>query len=132
MTYAHISQDEFLRRAQEIPAGAKKAALLTGEKTGPYATMVVVAENVVGKAEVHEHAADAWMVMRGKGVFILGGRLVNPVLHKELEWLGDRIDGGERLEVKAGDIIDIPPGIPHQIDASHSRLELFIVKINNL
>ncbi|MSR85682.1 hypothetical protein EXS71_04610 [Candidatus Uhrbacteria bacterium] len=132
MTYFSFTRAELLRRAEEIPAGAKKALLLSGEKTNPYSTMIVVAENVLGKAEVHERSADAWMVLRGQGTFILGGRLIKPERHKEHEWLGEGIEGGTRLAVHEGDLLDIPPGIPHQIDVQTSRLELLIVKINQL
>ena len=49
---------------------------------------------------------------------------------REGEWTADEISGGEIGEVGEGDLIDIPAGVPHQIDAVGTRLELQIVKIN--
>ena len=38
--------------------------------------------------------------------------------------------GGESFLAKEGDVVDIPPGVPHQIDVRGGRMETIIVKIS--
>ena len=114
-----------------IGEGVKKSVLLSGSKEGPYLIMAVVVDDILPKAEVHEEAADVWQVVKGDAIFIIGGELENPTLHKPKEWVADSIRGGTEYPVKPGDVVDVPPGVPHQIDARGRRVELLIIKINS-
>lgn len=118
----------------ELAAGsrAKTVKLLSGSWDGPYAVASVVLDDVLPDAEMHEHAADIWFVRKGSAKFILGGELKNPVSLRKGEKTAASIAGGKEQEVAEGDVIDIPPGVPHQIDARGRRIELLIVKINGL
>jgi len=109
---------------------AKTVKLLSGVWDGPYAVASVVFDNVMADAELHERAADIWIVQKGSAKFILGGELKNPVSLRTGEKTSASIAGGKEQEVAEGDVIDIPPGIPHQIDARGRRIELLIVKVN--
>ena len=109
---------------------AKTVKLLSGVWDGPYAVASVVFDNVMADAELHERAADIWIVQKGSAKFILGGELKNPVSWRTGEKTSASIAGGKEQEVAEGDVIDIPPGIPHQIDARGRRIELLIVKVN--
>ena len=109
---------------------AKTIKLLLGAWDGPYALACVVFDNVMADAELHERAADIWIVQKGSAKFILGGELKNPVSLRTGEKTSASIAGGKEQEVAEGDVIDIPPGIPHQIDARGRRIELLIVKVN--
>lgn len=129
---AVISKEKVEESVTLVPAGVKKSVTLTGSKEGPYSVMAVVVNNLLPKAEVHEKSADVWQVLKGEAVFIIGGELESPILHKPKEWVADFIRGGEKYPVKPGDIIDIPAGVPHQIDTRGKRIELVIVKINGL
>lgn len=100
------------------------------EPEGQYKIGLVVFNNVLPNAEVHTASADVWHVVDGSGTFILGGKLKNGVEKKPNEWVAGSIVGGERKEVAAGDIIDIPAGIPHQIDAQGKFLVMLIIKAN--
>lgn len=115
-----------------IPSGNKKSIILSGTKEGPYSTAIVVADDILPKAEVHEESADVWQVIRGEATFIIGGKLEDPSSHKPKEWIAETISGGQEYSAGPGDMIDIPPGVPHQIDARGKRIELLIVKVNNL
>jgi mannose-6-phosphate isomerase-like protein (cupin superfamily) len=94
-----------------------------------YKIDLVVFSNVLPNAEVHTTSADIWYIVEGNGAFILGGELKNGVEKKPNEWVAESIEGGERREVAAGDIVDIPVGIPHQIDAAEKFIAMIIVKI---
>ena len=125
-----IRKDEVSQAGASVERNVKKAVLFSGAWDGTYAVAVVVVDGIKPKAEVHERAADVWRVMKGSGKFILGGAMQNAEKIREGEWTADEISGGEIGEVGEGDLIDIPAGVPHQIDAVGTRLELQIVKIN--
>ncbi len=109
--------------------GGKHVSWLSEPEGQKYKIGLVVFNNVLPNAEVHKTSADVWYVVEGHGTFILGGELENGTEKKPNEWVAGSIQGGEQKEVTAGDIIDIPVGIPHQIDARGKFLAMIIVKI---
>lgn len=113
-----------------IGAGIKKSSLLSGSWGDSYAIATIVVDNIIPPAEVHKNAADVWIALKGKSSFILGGKLVKPTENSPGEFNAESISGGERREILPGDVVDIPAGIPHQIDARGSRAEFLIIKIN--
>lgn len=94
-----------------------------------YKIGLAVFNNVLPDAEVHKTSADVWRVIEGNGIFIVGGELENGREKKPNEWVAGSIQGGERKEVGAGDMIDVPVGVSHQIDAREKFLAMIIVKI---
>ncbi len=119
-----------------IGAG-KHVILLSGDWKGPYAVAVVVIDDIKASAEVHKTSADVWQVIDGNATFILGGSLLMPTekISGELieeTIIADTITGGEPIKIFPGDVIDVPPGVPHQIDARGGRVELLINKINGV
>ena len=67
-----------------------------------------------GNPEQHDAIIDIVMVQSGEGTLVLGGTMVGRRATATAgEWLGTRLDGGERHPVGAGDIVHIPAGIPH-------------------
>src|SRR5262245_39136460 len=66
-----------------------------------------------GNPEQHDAIIDVVMVQSGDGTLVLGGTMVGQRATSAGEWLGTRLDGGERHAIGAGDIIHIPAGIPH-------------------
>jgi mannose-6-phosphate isomerase-like protein (cupin superfamily) len=67
-----------------------------------------------GNPEQHDAIIDIVMVQSGEGTLVLGGTMVGRRGTATAgEWLGTRLDGGERHPIGAGDIVHIPAGIPH-------------------
>jgi len=130
MSYKIVTNKEAAEIELAATPRAKTVKLLSGVWDGPYAVASVVFDNVMADAELHERAADIWIVQKGSAKFILGGELKNPVSLRTGEKTSASIAGGKEQEVAEGDVIDIPPGIPHQIDARGRRIELLIVKVN--
>lgn len=110
-------------------SGEKTATLLSGSREERYSVHSVIVDNFLPLAELHEQARDVWYILSGQGSFILGGKLNDPQSKKPNEWFSESIVDGEVNKVKAGDIIDIPPNVAHQIDARGGRLEMLIVKV---
>jgi len=67
-----------------------------------------------GNPEQHDAIIDIVMVQSGEGTLVLGGTMAGRRATATAgEWLGTRLDGGERHPIGAGDVIHIPAGIPH-------------------
>jgi mannose-6-phosphate isomerase-like protein (cupin superfamily) len=63
---------------------------------------------------VHAQVADVWVMMAGTAIAVTGGELVdlkkNP---KTDDASGSSIKGGTEQPLQAGDILYVPPGVPH-------------------
>lgn len=67
-----------------------------------------------GFPEQHETIVDIVMAQSGECTLLLGGKMINPKASAGTgESTGTGIDGGERHPIAAGDIVQIPAGIPH-------------------
>jgi mannose-6-phosphate isomerase-like protein (cupin superfamily) len=92
-------------------------------------TMLAMREST-GSAELHQHEADIFVIESGQAILVTGGKMANPHAQKPGELRGTSIEGGERHQVAAGDIVHIPAGMPHQLLLDKSqRLVYFVVKV---
>jgi len=66
-----------------------------------------------GNPEQHDAIIDIVMVQSGTGTLVMGGTMVGKRSTNAGEWLGTRLDGGDRHPLGPGDIVHIPAGIPH-------------------
>jgi mannose-6-phosphate isomerase-like protein (cupin superfamily) len=66
-----------------------------------------------GRAELHATSSDAFFVVRGHATLVTGGTIINPQGTEEVR--GDSVQGGTRAELRAGDVVHIPPSTPHQL-----------------
>ncbi|MGA8028823.1 MAG: hypothetical protein WB992_16895 [Bryobacteraceae bacterium] len=83
-----------------------------------------------GSSEVHEHEADIFVIESGEATIVTGGKMVNPHIQKAGEIRGTSIDGGDRRQIAAGDIIHIPAGTPHQLLIGKGKtFTYFVVKV---
>ena len=68
-----------------------------------------------GVNERHEAFTDIFVVQRGRARLVYGGTAEGERATSPGEWRGGTIRGGAESELKAGDIVVIPAGIPHQL-----------------
>jgi hypothetical protein len=67
-----------------------------------------------GLPEQHDHIVDVVIVQSGEGTLQLGGTMVGKREGSGGgEYVGTRLEGGERYPLVAGDIVHIPAAIPH-------------------
>ena len=97
---------------------------------GSYAVGLITVNHLKAEAEVHEKSVDVWRILKGKGSFIIGGQLEKKRKIKPNEWLEPSIKGGKKFNVKTGDVVHIPAGTAHCVDAKNGKLEMLIIKIN--
>ncbi len=83
---------------------------------------------VAGGAEVHEHVADIWYVLRGQAVLVTGGTLVDGAPTEPGELRGKSVSGGERRQLSGGEVVVIPAGVPHWISEVHGEFVSLVVK----
>ena len=83
-----------------------------------------------GMPEWHENQADVFFVQSGSATLVVGGTLVGAESTEPHEKRNGTIQGGVRQKLSAGDIVRIPPKVPHQILLDGSpEFTYFVVKV---
>src|ERR1700690_464050 len=83
-----------------------------------------------GMAELHENFADIFCVLEGRATLVTGGTVIGERTVGPGEMRGERIEGGARQELRAGDVAHVPASVPHQmLVASDRTFTSFVVKI---
>lgn len=131
MTSDHWSPADLLERAKHLHqlAEAKGSASETIEKYPHHYTMLAF-RNRSGGGELHQNFADLFYVLDGHATLATGGEVVDPKITGPGETLGASVKGGKSQELKAGDVVHIPAGMPHQMQlADGETVTYFVVKI---
>lgn len=120
--------DSLLAKAKAAPNGNAGVVL---QKFDNYNTMLT-ARVKGGEAEYHEHWSDIFVVIKGEGTMVTGGKIPDMKQKKEGEYVGTRIEGGTTQVLRAGDTFYIPPRTPHQsfVDPSQPFI-YYVVKIHD-
>ncbi len=82
-----------------------------------------------GAAEVHAEWADVWLVVRGGATLVTGGTVVDGATTDPGEIRGKGVAGGDPRELKGGEVIVIPAGVPHWISRVQGELVYLVVKV---
>jgi len=83
-----------------------------------------------GMPEWHENQADVFFVQSGSATLVVGGTLVGAENTEPHEKRNGTIQGGVRQKLSAGDVVRIPPKVPHQILLEGSpEFTYFVVKV---
>jgi mannose-6-phosphate isomerase-like protein (cupin superfamily) len=132
MTSDHWSRDKLLDRAQhlhELAAQGDGSASETLEKYPHHYTMLAF-RNRTGQGELHQNFADLFTILDGHATLITGGKLVDSKTIAPGELRGTSVEGGTRQELKAGDEVHIPAGMPHQmLVPDGATVTYFVMKI---
>jgi hypothetical protein len=85
------------------------------------------------EAEVQEDCSCLFHVLGGTATLLSGGTLTRPKQAGPGELRGDSIENGIRQELRQGDIVHIPAGIPYQfLIAGDKSVTCLIVKIREV
>ena len=83
-----------------------------------------------GVPEWHENQADVFFVQSGSATLVVGGTLVGAEATEPHEKRNGTIQGGVKQKLSAGDVVRIPPQVPHQILLDGSpEFTYFVVKV---
>ena len=96
----------------------------------PNDTFMLVHRAGDGAVEWHETQADVFFVQSGTATLLLGGKLVNGETVSPHEKRNGTIVGGVRRKISAGDVVRIPPRVPHQVLLEGApAFDYFVVKV---
>jgi mannose-6-phosphate isomerase-like protein (cupin superfamily) len=134
--FEHIKKE---RIDQTLAAQTKKGTnlleplkSLATEKKLPF--KILEDNQVENDAEVHANVGDLWYCMEGETEFTCGGELFKPtpLIKSGNEVVGElrskEITGGQKVILKPGDWLWIPPGTPHQHKCDNIA-RMIIIKI---
>jgi mannose-6-phosphate isomerase-like protein (cupin superfamily) len=83
-----------------------------------------------GQAEWHETQVDVFLVQSGSATLMIGGTLVNGETVGPHEKRNGSIQGGVRRKLSAGDVVRIPPRVPHQLLLEGApEFNYFVIKV---
>ncbi|MGA7343551.1 MAG: cupin domain-containing protein [Terracidiphilus sp.] len=74
-----------------------------------------------GEAEVDEKHAVLLCILAGNATLVAGGALVGARAVGAGEVRGQAVEGGVRQELRAGDVVHIPAGTPHQLHVAGEK-----------
>jgi len=83
-----------------------------------------------GPPEWHETQVDIFFVQSGTATLLVGGTLLTGETVSPHEKRNGTIQGGVRRKLAAGDVVRIPPHVPHQVllEGAH-EFNYFVIKI---
>ena len=106
--------------------------------TGAYKVTIVVLRRIPNKtadsALVHDRVTEVYQILTGAGTFETGGALVGgqPVdLTPEAAGPSVRgtIQGGDSRRIGPGDVVVIPPGVPHRFSKLEGTITYLVTRI---
>jgi len=128
----HWSRAELLERAkhlQELAGKGDGSASETLEKYPHHYTMLAFRRSS-GGGELHQYFADVFYVLDGHATVLTGGQLVDPKTTAPGEVRGKSVEGGKHQELRAGDVVHIPAGMPHQMLLNQGdSITYFVIKV---
>ena len=103
---------------------------LVWETVGNYDghSVYLVLRGKTGNSEIHETESDVQISVRGRAISVIGGELVDAKQLPRKQIRGSAIQGGTQQQLEPGDLMHIPPGLPHHllIDSSEPYMYLLI------
>jgi glc operon protein GlcG len=115
----------FFDSSKVSAAFAKGDVLFAGDE--PYMVHASRREKA-GMAEIHTKDADIVYVLDGTATLVTGGTAVNTKTIAADEIRGSEIQGGEARELKKGDVIIVPAGVPHWFKEVSNPFLYYVVK----
>jgi uncharacterized protein GlcG (DUF336 family) len=84
-----------------------------------------------GEVEYHEHVADIMHVVSGTATVATGGEMIAPSTVGPGEMRAAAMEGGTRHELGEGDVLVIPPGVPHHFAAVSDPFLYLVAKVQD-
>lgn len=96
----------------------------------PQNTFILARRQADGVVEWHENQADVFFVQSGSATLLVGGTMVGGEVTEPHEKRNGTIQGGIKRKLSPGDVVRIPPQVPHQILLDGSpEFTYFVVKV---
>jgi mannose-6-phosphate isomerase-like protein (cupin superfamily) len=82
-----------------------------------------------GQVEVHDKDTDTFYVLDGEAVVVVGGTMVGGTTTAPNQQRGTSITGGTTYQLRKGDVIVIPAGVPHWFKDVPALVVYYTVKV---
>jgi mannose-6-phosphate isomerase-like protein (cupin superfamily) len=128
-TFAKVHGELASRAAKGQPLNARDLLPLPMTRTHGYTAGYRTGKEPPS-AEQHEGVTDVYFVMGGTATMTTGGELVGKRILIDGEYRGTSIQGGESHHLKAGDVLLVPPNLPHSAQADAGGFSYLLLKIN--
>ena len=115
--------------AETVKAAFSKGAVLEDGSNGENYMVHASRREKSGMSEVHELDTDIIYVLDGTAVFVTGGKSVDAKQIAPNEFRGSMIDGGETRNLKKGDVVIVPKGVPHWFKEVSGAFLYYVVKV---
>jgi mannose-6-phosphate isomerase-like protein (cupin superfamily) len=110
-------------KAEHVPAAilkdyvatAKDGLVFRSATADAASRTLIVRREKAGDVEIHDQMNDVMVVQDGEATMVMGGHAEGQKQARPGEWIGGRIVGGQSYKLRAGDVLWIPAGIPHQM-----------------
>ena len=121
-----LERAAYLRKLAKSGNGAESETL----KEYPRHCAMLLFRSRDGGAEVHENFADIFYVLDGRAVLVTGGTVAGAAAIAPGEIRGSAVEGGQRQDLRAGDVAHVPAGTPHQmLVAADKTVSCLVLKI---
>jgi mannose-6-phosphate isomerase-like protein (cupin superfamily) len=124
---------ETLKGFEQKLAPKIDSKMVANEQLGNYGkhSLMVIHREGSGEAEIHKSVVDIFVIQSGRATLLVGGTVIGAKDTGPGEIRGTAIDGAEKRQLAAGDIVHIPAGMPHQVTVEkNQQLTYVIVKVS--
>jgi mannose-6-phosphate isomerase-like protein (cupin superfamily) len=90
---------------------------------------MMIHRDASGIAELHETEADVIVVVSGAGTLVVGGTMPGSKSTAPGEVRSPAVEGGDKQKIGPGDILHIPPKVPHQVLVDGAQITYFVLKV---
>ena len=113
------------------PLSNKNDAHTSNEALGNFGPdhALMIHRDASGIAELHETEADVIVVVSGAGTLIVGGTMPGSKSTAPGEMRAPAVEGGDKQKIGPGDILHIPPKVPHQVLVDGAQITYFVLKV---
>jgi hypothetical protein len=124
VTFKYISADDAAKSQRANGPGKRPDNIADG----PAFNFSLRIRDKPGKVETHSVWNDEIIIQEGQVLLNYGGTSVNAKPGAPGETVGDSISGGQSVLMKAGDIVTIPAGMPHQMVVQSPQMRYILFK----
>jgi glc operon protein GlcG len=115
--------------SRAVTAAFAKGTVLKGNENDENYMVHASRREKEGLVEVHERDTDIIYVLEGTATIVTGGKALEAKQTAPNEFRGTSIDGGETRELKKGDVLIVPSGVPHWFKKIDGTFLYYVVKV---
>jgi mannose-6-phosphate isomerase-like protein (cupin superfamily) len=123
---------ELATRIQVVEEGGLAQKVGVEQRDFPSHRVFILHREQSSLAELHEQETDFYVVESGRATMEVGGEIVDARSSAPGEIRGTAIEGGQRTRIEAGDVVNVPAGMPHRVLVEPGeQITYLIVKIRS-